>query len=91
MTAYENIANMPFAPGVKRPAKGVGLHPIHEAAMRLAGAGLSKSRVRTRDLVALLLSHGARAWRQSQPEMRIHLHIAPIGGRAAVRLQVGHF
>ena len=89
MTAYENIANAPFAPGLKRPAKGVALHPIHEAAMRLAGAGLPKSRGRTRDLVALLLSHGARAWRQSQPQARIHLHIGPSDGHAAVRLLVG--
>lgn len=89
MTVYENIANLPFASGQQRPAKGVALHPIHEAAMRLAGAGLSKSRGRTRDLVALLLSHGARAWRQSQPDVQIHIHVGPYMGRAPVRMRVG--
>jgi len=89
MTVFENTANMPFASGVKRPAKGVALHPIHEAAMRLAGAGLSKSRGRTRDLVALLLSHGARAWRQSQPEAKIHIHVGSQQGRVPVRLRLG--
>lgn len=39
------------------------LHPIHEAAMRIADLGLNRSKTKTRDLVALLLSHGARAWR----------------------------
>ncbi len=89
MTVFENTANMPFASGVKRTAKGVALHPIHEAAMRLAGAGLSKSRGRTRDLVALLLSHGARAWRQSQPETQVHLHVSGQAGRLPVRLKLG--
>ncbi len=89
MTVSENTANTPFAFGAKRPAKGVALHPIHEAAMRLAGAGLSKSRGRTRDLVALLLSHGARAWRQSQPETQVHIHVTAQHGRLPVRLKLG--
>ncbi|MFN7101375.1 MAG: hypothetical protein ACK4N1_02025 [Pseudorhizobium sp.] len=89
MTVYENIANTPFASGLRRPAKGIALHPIHEAAMRLAGSGLSKSRGRTRDLVALLLSHGARAWRQSQPAAQIHLHVRTDEGHMPVRLKLG--
>ena len=88
MTVYENIANTPFASGVRRPAKGVALHPIHEAAMRLAGAGISKSRGRTRDLVALLLSHGARAWRQSQPSAQIHIHVRSQAGHLPLRLKI---
>lgn len=89
MTVYENTANVPFATDAKRSTKGTALHPIHEAAMRLAGSGLSKSRGRTRDLVALLLSHGARAWRQSQPETHIHIHVGAQQGRVPVRLQLG--
>ena len=87
MAAYENIANSPFAPGEKR-MKGLALHPLHEAAMRLAGAGLSKSKDRTRDLVALLLSHGARALSHSQPEVGSHLHVGPYSGRLPVRLRL---
>jgi hypothetical protein len=56
--------------------------------MRLAGAGLNKSKGRTRDLVSLLLSHGARAWRHSQPEAGIHLHIGAYAGRTPVRLRI---
>lgn len=88
MTVYDGIANTPFARGQKGRARGVALHPLHEAAMRLAGSGISKSRDRTRDLVALLLSHGARAWRHSQPPAAIHLHFCPHGGRMPVRLRL---
>lgn len=88
MTVYDSSANSPFAPGQHGRARGVALHPLHEAAMRLAGAGLNKSKGRTRDLVSLLLSHGARAWRHSQPEASIHLHIGADAGRTPVRLRV---
>ncbi|MGW9230255.1 hypothetical protein ACWGPT_05215 [Pseudorhizobium sp. NPDC055634] len=87
MAAYENIANSPFPSGGKR-ARGLALHPLHEAAMRLAGAGLTRSKDRTRDLVALLLSHGSRAWRHSQPQVRIHLHVGRSAGHLPVRLRV---
>ena len=56
--------------------------------MRLAGLGLNRSREKTRDLVAMLLSHGARAWRHSQPEVNIHLHVGMRSGRAPVRLKL---
>ncbi len=88
MTVYDSSANMPFGPGRLRQARGVALHPIHEAAMRLAGSGLNKSKGRTRDLVALLLSHGARAWRHSQPEASIHLHIGSQSDYQPVRLRL---
>lgn len=56
--------------------------------MRLAGLGLSRSKGKTRDLVAMLLSHGARAWRHSQPEANIHLYVSRRNGRSPVRLKV---
>lgn len=65
----ENVAH------AGRPALSV-LHPIHEAAMRIADLGLNRSRHKTRDLVNLLLSHGARAWRSTQPTVKIHLHVS---------------
>ena len=58
-----------------RPSLSV-LHPIHEAAMRIADLGLARPRHKTRDLVNLLLSHGARAWRCTQPVVKIHLHVS---------------
>ena len=64
------------------------LHPIHEAAMRIADLGLNRSKAKTRDLVSLLLSHGARAWRANQPEASIHLHVAGRSGRAPIHIRI---
>jgi hypothetical protein len=64
------------------------LHPLHEAAYRLADIGLREKRSKTKDLIGLLLSHGARAWRYSQPEANIHLHVSAQAGRFPVILRL---
>jgi hypothetical protein len=64
------------------------LHPLHEAAMRIADLGLNRPRAKTRDLVNLLLCHGARAWRTTQPEAHIHLHISSRSGRSSVHMRL---
>jgi hypothetical protein len=67
------------------------LHPLHEAALRLAEIGLQRQKpktAKTKDLINLLLCHGARAWRYSQPEASIHLHVTCPGGRAPVTLRL---
>ncbi len=61
-----------------RPSR-IRLHPLHEAAMRIADIGLNRSKAKTRDLVGMLLTHGARAWRSTQPRAGIHLHVAAPG------------
>ncbi|WP_117191096.1 hypothetical protein [Rhizobium terrae] len=88
MGVNENSAEFVFGTASKSRAKGIALNPLHEAAMRLAGIGLGRSKEKTRDLVAMLLSHGARAWRHSQPEAGIHLHIGARSGRTPVRLKL---
>jgi hypothetical protein len=87
MGMNENSAEL-ASQAARRKARGTTLNPLHEAAMRLAGVGLSRSKEKTRDLVALLLSHGARAWRQSQPEGNIHLHVGTRAGRAPIRIRI---
>lgn len=72
-------------PAGSRPFRNM-LHPLHEAAMRLAGAKPGASR--TRELVSMLLSHGARAWRGSQPQASIHLYMTSPNGRNPVRLRL---
>lgn len=86
MAINENYSDIAAAKG-RQQSLSV-LHPIHEAAMRIADLGLNKSRHKTRDLVNLLLSHGARAWRSNQPEAKIHLHIASKSGRGAIHLRL---
>lgn len=69
-------------------SKTGGLHPLHEAALKLAGLGLTRSQTKTRDLVAMLLGHGARAWRANQPEVKLHLHVTTASGAHPVRLRL---
>ncbi|MCD2182144.1 hypothetical protein [Rhizobium sp. GN54] len=64
------------------------LHPLHEAALRIADIGLNRSRARTKDLVGMLLAHGARAWRTAQPEVGIHLHVHRNGRSHPIRMRV---
>jgi hypothetical protein len=72
----------------KNGGKATGLHPLHEAAMKLAGMGLNRSHSKTRDLVAMLLGHGARAWRAGQPEVSLHLHVKAPNGAHPIRLRI---
>ncbi|MDP2732967.1 MAG: hypothetical protein Q8O63_07660 [Hoeflea sp.] len=66
----------------------MGMHPLHEAAMRLADLGFSRPRSKTKDLVGLLMCHGARAWRSSQPRTLVHLRAGTPVGRAAVKIRL---
>jgi hypothetical protein len=84
----ENSVEAAFSSPSRGRARGVTLNPLHEAALRLAGIGLSRSRGKTKDLVAMLISHGARAWRHSQPEAQIHLHLSKRSGRTPVRIRL---
>ncbi|AUW42524.1 MULTISPECIES: hypothetical protein [Rhizobium] len=90
MAINENVPGMPS--DRRTVAKGrSSLHPLHEAALRLAEIGLQRPKAKspkTRDLINLLLCHGARAWRYSQPEARIHLHVTSPDGSAPVQLRL---
>lgn len=88
MAMNENNLDFPLPAGSETKIRGSGLHPLHEAAMRLAGLGIHRPKERTRDLVTMLLSHGARAWRHSQPEARIYMHLSPKAGRLPIRLKL---
>jgi hypothetical protein len=75
--------------GKKSALRSNPLHPFHEAALKLAGMGLNRSQSKkTRDIVSMLLSHGARAWRASQPEISLHLHVVTPRGKHPVRLRL---
>ena len=80
--------NVSETAGKGSQGKTAGLHPLHEAALKLAGMGLTRSQTKTRDLVAMLLGHGARAWRASQPEVSLHLHVTTPRGAHPIRLRL---
>ncbi|MGO8655463.1 hypothetical protein ACC771_07100, partial [Rhizobium ruizarguesonis] len=58
--------NFPGVPADRRVAKGrSSLHPLHEAAMRLAEIGLQRPKAKspkTRDLINLLLCQARAPW-----------------------------
>jgi hypothetical protein len=88
MAMNENNIEFHLPLGSKGKLMQGALHPLHEAAMRLASIGITKPKERTRDLVGLLLCHGARAWRHSQPEAQIHLHVSSRSGRAPIHIKL---
>lgn len=59
---------------------------LYHAASRLADARRGAPRFKTRDLVGLLLSHGARTWRNSQPRAFVRVRVKSPEGSLAVRL-----
>ena len=88
MSINESGSGLTGPAGRKNKTPGPLLHPLHEAALRIAELGLSRSRSRTRDIVGALLSHGARAWRSSQPPIRIHVHVTSQSGRSPIYLRL---
>lgn len=88
MAVNENAPGIPVNLDSRRKVANRMLHPLHEAAMRIADLGLNRSRAKTKDLLGLLLTHGARAWRASQPEAGIHLYAVSPEDRRAVRLKL---
>ncbi|TFF25256.1 hypothetical protein E3C22_07725 [Jiella endophytica] len=64
-----------------------GVHPLQQAALRLGEARDGRSRMKAKELVGLLLSYGARAWRASQPVSHTRLRTVAPNGRVAVRMR----
>ena len=87
MAMNENVTGPHPDTSVRRGIRS-GLHPLHEAALRIADIGRNRSRTRTKDLVGMLLAHGARAWRTGQPPAGLHLHIGRSGRCHPVRLRL---
>jgi hypothetical protein len=88
MAVNENIPDVSLGGNSKGKQKAYALHPLHEAAMRIAEMGRGRSRSKTKDLIGVLLCHGARAWRYSQPEARIHLHVSSTNRQAPVLMRL---
>lgn len=72
-----------------RTSSDNGLQALHHAATRLADARRGAPKFRTKELVGLLLSHGARTWRNSMPRADIRLRVCEPSGGQAIRLRVG--
>ncbi|MCW4114638.1 hypothetical protein NPA31_006645 [Aurantimonas sp. MSK8Z-1] len=69
-------------------AAAAAAQPLQQAAARLTEYREGRSRLKAKDLVGLLLVHGARAWRASQPNTRMRVHAVAPEGHHAVRLRL---
>lgn len=72
-----------------RRSREPGVQALYQAAARLADIRRGGPKFKTRDLVGLLLSHGARTWRNSLPHADVRLRVSTPTGRPAVRLSFG--
>lgn len=63
-------------------------HVLHKAATTLADFRRTGSKLKTRDLVGFMLSHGARSWRASLPATHVRLRVTSPFGATAVRMRL---
>ena len=74
-------------PVADKRGRAFAAHPLRQAAMRLADVRSSRSRLKTKDLIGLLISHGARAWRASLPAVNVRVRVLTPAGRSAVKIR----
>ncbi len=75
---------------LNRSSQGLaGAHPLQQAAIRLSDVREGRSKLKAKDLVGLLLCHGARAWRSSQPIAHTRIKVRTQAEHPAVRLRFG--
>lgn len=72
----------------ERRAADIGVQALHQAAVRLADIRRGGPRFKTKDLVGLLLSHGARTWRNTQPFATVRLSVFAPDGKSAVKIRL---
>lgn len=87
MTVDQDSLSLAEAP-VARSAAMPGMHPLQQAALRISDYRESKGRLKAKDLVGLLLCHGARAWRASQPVAAMRLRVSTPAGSRAIRIRL---
>lgn len=66
----------------------IGVQALHQASMRLADVSRGTPRFKTKDLVGLLLSHGARTWRSTMPLATIRIRVVAPDGNPAIRIRL---
>ncbi|MBC8131230.1 MAG: hypothetical protein H7Y08_13020 [Rhizobiaceae bacterium] len=84
----KGVSHLRFGPSSVSVANPVvGMHPLQQASMRISEFRDGRSLLKAKDLVGLLLCHGARAWRGSQPVAHLSLRVETPGGTPAIRLK----
>ena len=88
MTGQQNVLGFIDPRRQEGAAAEVRVQSLHQAPMRLADIRRASTRFKTKDLVGLLLAHGARSWRASFPTADIRLRVVAPEGKAAVKIRL---
>ena len=86
MASKQHILRFIDAGSQIRRAALVGMYPLHEAAVGRADFRLSGAGKKAKDLIGLLISHGARIRRAARPRCTIALDVFTPAGNAAVEI-----
>ena len=63
---------------------------LRQVSGRIQESRESRTRLNPKELVDLLLCHGARAWRGSQPALNSRISVMGTQGKPALRMKLGH-
>ncbi len=88
MTGQQNVLGFIDPRSQEGASSEVRMQPLHQAPMRLADIRRASTRFKTKDLVGLLLAHGARSWRASFPAADIRLRVIAPEGKPAVKIRL---
>src|SRR5690606_41008636 len=86
LTTQQNFLGFVDAGSQKGRTAEIGVQALHKAAVGLANFRRGGTRLKTKDLVGLLLSHGARSWRCTQPVAVIRMRVVAPGGKSPVKI-----
>jgi len=84
----KDVVNLATARRKTHPDDGRSGPALQQAAKRLAEMRRGGSGLRTKELVGLLLSHGARTWRNSFPRADVRLRVFAPNGKPAIKIRL---
>lgn len=87
MNSQQHILGLVEPRRKEKSAAEAGVQALHQAAKRLADLRRNGPRFKTKDLVGLLLSHGARSWRATLPVVHVRVRVQTPEGKTAVRIR----
>ena len=88
MITQKNVSRLVNPLRQKSIASEVGVYALHQAAMRLADIHSGRSRLKAKDLVSLLMCHGARAVRASMPRASVRISVVTPARHSAVKIRL---
>lgn len=86
MSGEQNVARLVDTGGKRRGSSHVGMQALHQAAVSLSDLRNGRTAFKTKDLIGLLLGHGARARRTSLPRVSVRVRAVAPGGEFSVKV-----